>query len=317
MHIKKINNTQKSHSISIQRPQKLWEFVGQNNIKKILEVGIQSAITRKSNLWHILFSGPSGYGKTTLAQIVAAGLWVNIKIITGYAISKPSEMISVLNSLNTGDILFIDEIHRLKSSIEEVLYIAMEDFVIDMVMPEWWNLRIPINHFTLIGATTKLENLTSPFKNRFIYKFHFQEYNNHEKESIISRYLWLYNIKADNSLLWSVSSLCLAVPREIHNLVIQIRDFLISHIKQSESDLKLNEPTRSQFCQRCQIQDGGLTPLHRQYLAIVGQATRPIWLRTIAIQLWIHEQSVEQDIEPLLFKLGYIDKTAKWRIILQ
>lgn len=317
MQIKKIKTQTTDHKTHVTRPDTLEKFVGQDEIKKIMSVAIQSAITRKSHLWHMLLSGPSGYGKTTLAQIVAHSLWVNIKIITGYAISKASEMISILNSLQTWDILFIDEIHRLKSTIEEVLYIAMEDFVIDMVMPEWGNLRIPINAFTLIWATTKLESLSPPFKNRFVYKFHFQEYNHQDKQSIIARYLQVYQIHTDPALLADISNLCLAVPREIHNLIIQIRDFLISQVKQDESQLSLDHSTRSQFAQRCQIHDGGMTPLHRQYLQIIRQASRPLGLKTIAIQLGIHEQSIEEDIEPLLYKLGYIEKTPKGRIAVE
>lgn len=314
MQIKKINTKTDQIHLYSKRPQMLEEFVWQDEIKKILEVAIQSAIKRKSHLWHVLLSGPSGYGKTTLAQIIAQNLWVNIKIVTWYAISKPVEMISILNSLSIGDILFIDEIHRLKSTIEEILYIAMEDFVIDMVMPEWWNIRIPINPFTLIWATTKLESLTPPFKNRFIYKFHFQEYDDCHKQEIISRYLQAYQIHTSDKLLGAISNLCLAVPREIHNLIIQVRDFLISEMKQNEPDLYIDMPIRSHFADRSQIHHGWLTPLHRQYLQIIRQSHRPLWLKTIAIKLGIHEQSVEDDIEPLLFKLWYIDKTVKGRV---
>ena len=190
----------------------------------------------------------------------------------------------------------------------------MEDFVIDMVMPEWGNLRIPINPFTLMWATTKLESLTPPFKNRFVYKFHFQDYDDIQKQHIISRYLDIYSIEIHADLLSQLSKLCVAIPREIHNLIIQIRDFLISHVGQDETHLNIDTDIWKQFVLRSQIQEWWLTPLHRQYLAIIRQANRPLGLKTLAIWLGVHEQSVEQDIEPLLFKLGYIEKTAKWRI---
>ena len=148
-----------------------------------------------------MLSGPSGYGKTTLAQIIAKLLGVQIKIINAYAISKPAEMISILNSLQVHDILFVDEVHRLKAPVEEVLYSAMEDHVIDMVMPEGGSVRIPIHPFTLVGATTQMESLSTPFKNRFIYKFHLIEYDTDEKHQIILRYLHHYHITAADEII--------------------------------------------------------------------------------------------------------------------
>ena len=136
MEIKKISSQQSASSSFSQRPESFIDFIGQKPIKSVLQTAIESAQLRKGNLGHILFSGPSGFGKTTLSGIIAKQMNSSLKIITGYALSKPSELVSVLNSLEKGDILFIDEIHRLKPTIEEVLYIAMEDFVIDMVMPE-------------------------------------------------------------------------------------------------------------------------------------------------------------------------------------
>jgi holliday junction DNA helicase RuvB len=136
MEIKKINPDTQAPLINGSRPSDFDEFIGQDHIKQIIKTAIHSARKRKGNLGHILFSGPSGFGKTTMANIIAKQSGVSIKTVTGYAITKPSEIISILNSLQEGDILFIDEIHRLRPNIEEVLYIAMEDFVIDMVMPE-------------------------------------------------------------------------------------------------------------------------------------------------------------------------------------
>lgn len=155
---------------------------------------MESARKREEHIGHLLFSGPSGYGKTSLAHLIAHEMNVNMKVITGYAISKPSDLVSLLNSLETNDILFIDEIHRLKPTLEEILYVAMEDRCIDMVLPEGGNLRIPLNPFTLIGATTKMESLSTPLKNRFVYKFHFMDYTAEEIKTIITRYLKLYQI---------------------------------------------------------------------------------------------------------------------------
>lgn len=314
LEVKKINTDKAIDNNIFFRPENFDEFVWQEEIKKILKTAISSSWKSWNILWHVLFSWPSGYGKTTIAQIIARWIWVNIKIVTGYAISKPSEIISILNNLERWDILFIDEIHRLKSNIEEVLYVAMEDFFIDMVMPEWWNVRIPINPFTLVWATTKMEKLSDPFKNRFVYKFHFMDYNENEKQEIVSRYLNLYGIKFDRNLLSHISKKVESVPREINNLCIKVRDFLISH-GYDEKDLQLDDNLRGNFEKWIKIDDWWLTNIHRKYLEILANEKWPIWVKTIALKLWINEQSVENDIEPLLIKLGKVEKTGKWRII--
>lgn len=317
MEVKKINTEKLINLSGTQRPLSFDEFIGQNHIKQVIQTAIESGKKRKSHIGHILFSWPSGFGKTTMANIIAKQSNVTIKAVTGYAITKPAEIISILNSLQTGDILFIDEIHRLKPNIEEVLYIAMEDFVIDMVMPEWGNVRIPINPFTLIGATTKSELLSQPIKNRFVYTFHFMEYNSQEKQIIIEKYLRQYEVDFDPSILPQISAKVDAVPREIHNLCIKIRDYVITN--QSRTNISEGEGlgvrTRNAFLLHSKIDEWGMTPLHAKYLEILRDADRPLWAKTIAVQLWINEKAVEEDIEPLLLKLGKIEKTGSGRII--
>lgn len=341
MEIKKIN-TEKILNISKNgRPDSFEDFIGQEHIKKIVQTAIKSGKIRKGNMGHMLFSGASGFGKTTLASIISKQGNVNIKAVTGYAITKPAEIISILNNLETGDILFIDEIHRLKPNIEEVLYIAMEDFVIDMVMPEWWNVRIPINPFTLIGATTKAESLSQPMKNRFVYHFHFMEYTPIEKETLIKKYLNHYNINIAEDLVKKIAEKVGSVPREIHNLCIKIRDFVITHSDQKWStsfvwkeslsrtagrdqgvveDSKKNFLTENllkQFLHHSQIEEWGMTPLHAKYLEILRQADRPMGSKAIAVQLGINEKAVEEDVEPLLLKLGKIEKTWAGRTLVE
>lgn len=310
MEIKKIWLETLSAPISAQRPESFDIFIGQEPIKAILETAIDSAKKREGQLWHILFSGPSGFGKTTLASIVAKKLWTDIKIITGYALSKPSELVSVLNTLETWDLLFIDEIHRLKPTLEEVLYIAMEDFVIDMVMPEWGNLRLPINPFTLVGATTKPENLSQPMKNRFIYHSHFMDYSDEEKGRILEHYLEIYRIHYDSNLLSLFIRKISWVPREIHNFVIKMRDFVVS-----KKIKNLEKADRLAFLEHVQIDDGGMMPIHKKYLEILSCFERPVGVKSLAVQLWVNEKTLEEDIEPLLLKLGKIEKTPKGRIL--
>ncbi len=331
MEIKKISTDkliQISHS---GRPDTFEEFIGQEHIKKIVKTAIESGKKRKWHMGHILFSGPSGFGKTTMAHIISKQGQVNIKAVTGYAITKPSEIISILNTLETWDILFIDEIHRLKPNIEEVLYIAMEDFVIDMVMPEWGNVRIPINPFTLIGATTKSESLSQPIKNRFVYHFHFMEYTPSEKETIIKKYLDKYWIITTSNIIWNhqekssdiirqISEKVSSVPREIHNLCIKIRDFVITRSPLDkegwgETWKILTDSLREEFLKHSQIEEGGMTPLHAKYLEILEKAERPLGVKAIAVQLGINEKAVEEDVEPLLLKLGKIEKSWMWRIV--
>jgi Holliday junction DNA helicase RuvB len=246
-----------------------------------------------------------------MAHLIAKELDVGVKLITAYAISKPSEIVSLLNSLDTGDVLFIDEIHRLKPTIEEVLYIAMEDFVIDMVMPEGGSVRIPINPFTLIGATTKPEMLSQPMKNRFVYSFHFMDYSPTEKQVIIERYLKQYQIQFAPELLEEIAQKVDSVPREIHNLVIKLRDFFVNHEHET-----LTNTLWQEFLHHAQLKEGGMTPLHQQYLDILAYYDRPLGAKAIAAQLGINEKSLEEDIEPLLLKLGKIEKTPAGRILL-
>lgn len=309
MQVKEINIEQKSREQNF-RPVDFDTFVGQDDIKSILTKAIISATKRKDAIWHILFGGASGYGKTTLANIVAYKLWVKIHTITGYAITKPSDLISIFNILEAGDILFIDEIHRLKPNIEEMLYIAMEDLAVDMVMPDGGNVRIPIKPFTLIWATTKLESLSPPLKNRFVYKFHFVDYDSGEKLKIIQRYLDMYVSEYDIRVLAEISKKVDTVPREIHNICIKIRDYMIA-----KNENYLTELVRKDCEIRLNIKDGGLTSIHQKYLQILSNTENPIGVRSIALQLGINEKSVEQDIEPLLMKLNKIEKTTRWRTL--
>ena len=311
MEIKKISlETTTSWNIS-HRPQSFAEFIWQAPIKSVLQTAIESAKLREAPLGHILFSGSSGFGKTTLATIISQQMNTNIKVVTGYALTKPSELVSLLNSLESWDILFIDEIHRIKPTLEEVLYIAMEDFVIDMLMPEWWSIRLPINPFTLVWATTKPESLSQPMKNRFIYHFHFMDYDLEEKKTILDRYLQHYQVNYEPHLLEKFVQKVASVPREIHNLVIKIRDYLISRQLPI-----LTSKDREEFLKHSQIDDWGMMPIHKKYLDILADFDRPVGVKTLAVQLWVSEKNLEEDIEPLLLKLGKIEKTTKGRSLI-
>jgi Holliday junction DNA helicase RuvB len=311
MEVKKIS-TEQTQDIASFRPLLFDDFIWQEDIKKQLLTASKSARKRKEAVWHTLLSWPSGYWKTTLAQILSKKLSVNIKVITWYAITKPSELISILNSLEINDILFIDEIHRIKPAIEEVLYVAMED---NMMMPEWWNVRISINPFTLIWATTKTESLTQPLKNRFIYKFHLEEYSEKEKRFIIQKYLTHYKINFDYTIINDIADNVINVPREINNFCYKLRDYLISHWS-TKTNIILEQNDWENFREWAKLNLWWLTELHNKYLEILTEHKDiPVWLKTISSKLNIWEKAIEDDIEPLLMKLWKIEKTTKWRIL--
>ncbi len=293
------------------RPIDFTDFIGQEEVKKILQSAILSAKKRNDTLGHILFSWDSGFWKTTLANIIASKLGKNIKIITAYAMEKPADMISVLNQLEPGDILFIDEIHRLKPKIEEILYIAMEDFRVDIIMQDE-SMSLPINKFTLIWATNKLEKLSDAFKNRFVYKFHLKPYNQQEIEKILAKYLTKLWISYDTGSIQNLATKCLPVPREIKNLAIKVRDYLVA----SNQKLEINSNILPRLLNDLHLQQYGLSELQQRYLKILEEK-EIAGLKTIATILNVDEKVVEKDIEPLLINLWIIEKTTKWRKLLK
>ncbi len=313
MKIEKLETEKLIDIASSSRPDSFDNFVGQEHIKSVLKTWIASSKHRWEPMWHILLCWSSGFGKTTIANIIAKQSNVNIKAITWYAINKPAEIITVLNSLEKGDILFIDEIHRLKPNVEEVLYIAMEDFVIDMVMPDGSNVRVPLEEFTLIGATTKSESLTTPLKNRFVYDFHLMDYNDEEKIKIIKKYLDLWGIDYSDWILDDIRKNVSSTPREIYNFAIKLRDFLIV---ENNKIMNLDVVVWEDFIKHHKIEEWGISPIQQKYLEVLSEYDRPIWIKTISTHLWINEKAIEEDIEPLLIKLWKVEKTVKGRIIL-
>lgn len=316
MEVQRIETTRTTSPPPTLRISDWGSFVGQKHIIKIITTALQWAKIAQSPLGHMLLTWPSGHGKTTLARLIADDMGVRVHHITAYALAKPADIISLLNSLQPHDILFIDELHRCKAIIEEVLYVAMEDFALDMILPDGKPLRINLHPFTLIWATTKPESLTPPLKNRFVYKLHFMEYSSSEKERLLMNQLNRLSISVEPPfLIETMCSYSTAVPREIGNLSKQLLDRLVAHFWCD--DLVITPQRREIFRQDLQLQQWGLTPLHQAYLNLLADAwTRALWIKTIATTLWVHEKTIEEDIEPLLLKLKKIDKTSKGRILL-
>jgi len=188
-------------------------------------------------------------------------------------------------------------------------YIAMEDYCIDMVMPDWSSVRLPLNSFTLIWATTKSESLSEPLKNRFVYSFHLAPYNKEEKQQIVERYLQKNWLSASTlQLLWEICSYASATPREITTLCIQIRDYCIVH---NNWIMNITGDVRNNFKNSASVWEWWVKPIHDRYLAILNEADwTPVWLSTLSAKLWMSEKALENDVEPLLFQLWKIDKTS-------
>lgn len=322
MQVKKIDLETTELTKNDFRPIAFGDFVGQEDIKRVVMTAIASCKKSGKILGHMLLLWPAWYGKTTLSQIIAHDIGSSCKVVTAYAITKPADIISLLNSLQQGDILFIDEIHRLSPKIEEMLYTAMEDFTIDMVMPDGGHVKIPLQPFTLIGATTKADHLSKPLKSRFVYKFHFSDYTDYEKEEIIWYYMWKLGImttegaiinKKGHSASWIIhefAKLVENIPRELHNACIRMFDYLNVHHKHVELSLDAIQ----EFASWNNAKEGGLNTLHTAYLEILDIAKKPLSLNTIAVKMWLDEKTVEEEIEPLLIKLGYIERGPRGRI---
>lgn len=307
------------------RPVNFQDFIGQEDITRVVKTAIASSKKSSRVLGHMLLLGPAWYGKTTLSQIIAHELGTSCKVVTAYAITKPADIISLLNALSEWDVLFIDEIHRLAPKIEEMLYTAMEDYVIDMVMPDGGHVKIPLQPFTLIGATTKADHLSKPLKSRFVYKFHFSDYTDHEKERIIWYYLEKLGIEAkkltgEKAKIWENESagygikefakLVENIPRELHNVCVRMYDYLNVHHKNLELSIQAIE----EFASWNNAREGGLNTLHTAYLEVLDAANRPMSLNTIAVKMWLDEKTVEEEIEPLLIKLGYVERGLRGRV---
>lgn len=326
MQVKKIDLETTEISRADFRPMDFEDFIGQEDITRVVKTAIASSKKSKRPLGHMLLLGPAWYGKTTLSQIISHTLGTNCKVVTAYAITKPADIISLLNTLGEWDVLFIDEIHRLAPKIEEMLYTAMEDYVIDMVMPDGWHVKIPLQAFTLIGATTKSDHLSKPLKSRFVYKFHFSDYTDIEKQKIIWYYMSKLGIKPtpiplhrataqsylqEGATLNEFAKLVENIPRELHNACIRMYDYLNVHHK----TLELTNELIAEFASWNKSKEWWLTTLHQSYLDVLQWTDRPMWLNTIAIKLGLDERTVEEEIEPLLIKLGYVERGPRGRVI--
>ena len=297
------------------RPSFLGDFIGQEKLKENLEIFLNSAKSRNDSLDHTLFYGPPGLGKTTLAQIIAHEMGVGFKSTSGPVISKSGDLAAILTNLQAGDILFIDEIHRLNKNVEEILYSAMEDFKLDIIIgegPSARAIKIDLPKFTLVGATTRLGAIANPLKDRFGIPLRINFYNVNELEQIIERDAKILNIGIEILAGKEIAKRSRGTPRIAIRLLKRVRDFAIN-AKQEIITQKIADYALTQL----EIDNYGLDASDHRYLRFIAENYRggPVGIETIASAISEEKDTVEDSIEPYLIQQGFIEKTPRGRVI--
>ena len=296
------------------RPQLLKEYIGQDKVKENMKIYIEAAKKRGEPLDHVLLYGPPGLGKTTLAGIISNEMKSKIKVTSGPAIEKPGDLAAILTALTEGDVLFIDEIHRLSKSVEEILYPALEDYVLDIVIgtgPSAKSIRIDLPRFTLIGATTKAGSLTTPLRDRFGIVDRLELYSTKDLSTIVKRSAKILNIEIDEKSSIEIARRSRGTPRIANRLLKRVRDYALVL-----GDGNINLEITKHALNKLEIDELGLDNIDRRILEtlIITYAGRPVGLETIATTIGEEVDTIEDVYEPYLIQIGYIARTPRGRI---
>jgi len=307
-----LSEQEESFNVSL-RPKLLGECVGQQNVREKLSIAIEAAKQRSEPLEHVLFYGPPGLGKTTLAHVVANEMRAKIRCTSGPALAKAGDVMGLLSNINTGDVLFIDEIHRLSTPVEEFIYPAMEDFKVDFTVDSGLHaktINFPLKHFTLIGATTRAGLLSAPLRSRFGMLYHLDFYNSQELTEILVRSAELLQLQCEDGTLELISDRCRGTPRVANRLLKRVRDY--AQVKGSgvlsaaivESSLKME-----------QIDPLGLDELDRAFLRALMNVYDggPAGIEAIAATLGEERDTLEDVVEPYLLQVGFLRRTKRGR----
>ncbi|HBL82553.1 MAG TPA: Holliday junction branch migration DNA helicase RuvB [Clostridiales bacterium] len=296
------------------RPKALTEYIGQNKVKENLTVYIEAAKARKEPLDHVLLYGPPGLGKTTLAGIIANEMGVSIRVTSGPAIEKAGDLAAILTSLSHGDILFIDEIHRLSRSVEEILYPAMEDYSLDIILgkgPGAHSVRLDLPRFTLIGATTRTGLLTAPLRDRFGVISRLELYTPEELSEIIVRSASILGTEIDRSGAVEIARRSRGTPRIANRMLKRVRDFA-----EVKGDGKITEKIADQALSRMEVDKLGLDMIDRKMMMFIIEnfGGGPVGLDTLAASIGEDSNTIEDVYEPYLLQLGFLNRTPRGRM---